>query len=572
MGELNRKRVLRCSVVCLGTINAISAPHKVGYSLVTPTTVWRCFSVRFEDFSFRRLYIYSGMIPSIGLKHSAKTAWLCRRQSTWERLKQTTRKPKITALQTEVKKTQQGKHYEHDYSIRPHTYSYTVEENKDAFEKYPLVDVKLLSKQPERPKRVKMLARDFMDDSLYNPNYGYFSKEVEIFTPTRPFDYNAIDNEDDFMFQWTKEYREYNKRPGKEDLDVQGAENRTVSRVSRQLWHTPTELFQPYYGEALARYLLVNYKLSLYPYSDLIIYEMGGGNGTLMTNILDYIRDTQPDVYSRTKYNIVEISTQLADKQMSNLHNRVQGTGHEHKVQIINSSIFDWKTVVPEPCFFIALEVFDNFAHDVIRYDNNSLVPYQGYVVIDEFGDFKEIYNPKLDAWAQKFLSLRDKLDYAPSWELGYHPLAQPLQLRQLKNILWPFRGDLSDPEYIPTRYLEFLYLLKRYFPEHRILASDFTHFSERISGYNSPVVQTVLNKSMIPVSTYMVLQGFFDIMFPTDFDLASDLYKKVCGKEVTTGSHSDFMETWAEVDHTMTRSGDNPLLSFYKNAAFMYS
>ena len=66
-------------------------------------------------------------------------------------------------------------------------------------------------------------------------------------------------------------------------------------RKSLQLWHTPTELFHPYYGEALARYILVNYKLNVYPYNDLIIYEMGGGNGTLMCDILNYIRKHQPE-------------------------------------------------------------------------------------------------------------------------------------------------------------------------------------------------------------------------------------------------------------------------------------
>ena len=39
---------------------------------------------------------------------------------------------------------------------------------------------------------------------------------------------------------------------------------------NRYNWHTPTELFHPYYGEALARYILVNYKLNVYPYNDLI--------------------------------------------------------------------------------------------------------------------------------------------------------------------------------------------------------------------------------------------------------------------------------------------------------------
>lgn len=41
--------------------------------------------------------------------------------------------------------------------------------------------------------------------------------------------------------------------------------------------------------------------MNRYPYHDLIIYEMGAGNGTLMANILDYIEEAHPDVYERTK-------------------------------------------------------------------------------------------------------------------------------------------------------------------------------------------------------------------------------------------------------------------------------
>ncbi|CAN6629302.1 hypothetical protein TRVA0_012S00826 [Trichomonascus vanleenenianus] len=490
-----------------------------------------------------------------------------RRQSTWEKLKNATRK----RMQQKEEARQQLKSFQHDYSVRPHTYSHSSEQNQEVFENIPLVTSKRLARNKDRPKHVRMLARDFMDDSLYNPNYGYFSKEVEIFSPSKPFSYNDIANQDEFMYKWTAEYQQY----GQEEIEASSDGNSNLHRplASRQLWHTPTELFKPYYGQALARYLLVNYKLSLYPYADLIIYEMGAGNGTLMLNILDYLRDTQPDVYSRTKYNIIEISGSLASKQASNLQKQASNQGHGDKVEIINKSIFDWTKEVPEPCFFIGLEVFDNFAHDVLRYDNFTYKPYQGYVVADRNGDLSELYSPDLDPWAQEFLKLRNEIpDYTPSWELGFHPLAQPTYLRRLKNLVWPFRGNFSDPEYIPTRYLEFLHVLKDKFPEHSILTSDFTHLDSTIAGYNSPVVQTVLNKEMIPVSTYMVLQGFFDILFPTDFDLASQLYQKVTGKVVKTSTHREFMETWAELDETSTRTGENPLLSFYQNAAFMHS
>ena len=271
------------------------------------------------------------MKPRIG---SNINPLLYRSKSTWERLRNATRKIDQNVEKSKQALSSVGKH---DYSVRPHTYSHIADANKEIFQRFPLVNSKKLSRMSERPRQVRMLTKDFIDDSLYNPNYGYFSKEVEIFTPSRPFSYNEIANQDDFLYKWTNEYQEYNKVP---ERDASGLRDSSAPRMSRQVWHTPTELFKPYYGQALARYLLVNYKLSLYPYADLIIYEMGGGNGTLMNNILDYIRDTQPDVYSRTRYNIIEISGNLASKQRSTLSEKAENVGHGSKVRIINKSIF----------------------------------------------------------------------------------------------------------------------------------------------------------------------------------------------------------------------------------------
>ena len=108
---------------------------------------------------------------------------------------------------------------------------------------------------------------------------------------------------------------------------------------TRQLWHTPTELFRPYYGEAIARYLVENYKLSNHPYHDLVIYEMGAGNGTLMLNILDHIRDIYPDIYDRTKFKVIEISPALASLQTSQLSRTASSRGHVDRVEIVNRSL-----------------------------------------------------------------------------------------------------------------------------------------------------------------------------------------------------------------------------------------
>jgi len=396
-----------------------------------------------------------------------------------------------------------------------------------------------------------MLMRDFIEDSLYNPQYGYFSKNVTIFSPGAPFDFNSIKDEPEFNNLLGKRYTQF-----EDELDEK------EFREDRQLWHTPTELFRPYYGEAIARYMVANYKLSLYPYHDLLIYEMGAGNGTLMLNILDYIRHTDPEVYARTKFRVIEVSSALASLQTHHLHASAASRGHADKVQIINKSVFDWDQYVPTPCFFLALEVFDNFAHDVIRYDPFTEEVMQGSVLIDAEGDFYEFYSRSLDPVAARFLRVRD----AACQDRRYpHPLHASKWRYKL-----PFAPNLTLPEYIPTRLMQFFSILGTHFPAHRLITSDFHNLPEATAGYNAPVVQTRYQRRTVLVRTPLVQQGYFDILFPTDFGVMEDIYRAITGRLTRVMTHEDFFRRWSYVGDTQMRSGENALLGWYKNASVM--
>lgn len=353
-------------------------------------------------------------------------------------------------------------------------------------------------------------------DSLYNPSYGYFSKQVVIFTPGDPFHFPSIRDELEFHSLLSKRYSEF-----EDALDAESPSD------TRQLWYTPTELFRPYYGEAVARYLCENYRQTTFPYHDLIIYEMGAGRGTLMLNILDYIRDVEPEVYEKTRYKIIEISSNLASVQQSTLMSSVESRGHKGKVEIINRSIFDWRDPVPSPCFFLAFEVFDNFAHDVIRYDLRTEEPMQGTVIIDEEGEFYEHFVPLKDPVIARYLRLRQ------SATEGCYPLpyTSPSGLNVPKQETWwaaakrrfrdgpllslPGRrinkkSGLSEPEYIPTRLMAFFEVLERYFPNHQLVTSDFHSLPDAIRGLNAPIVQTRFQRRPVPVSTPLVSSQAF--------------------------------------------------------------
>lgn len=511
-------------------------------------------------------------------------------------------------------------------------YPFAKQSPQDVFQSYPSTNSARMAQSKQRPHRTKMLVSDFIEDSLYNPNYGYFSKEVEIFHTDKPFDYNNFKDADEFMDSWKAAYLKYDEAQNAQSAqqnpfqdfhsetppetktskpetrlakyaqavrkqDLKAAGQFPKSKKSLQLWHTPTELFSPYYGEAIARYIIVNYKLNgCYPYEDLIIYEMGGGNGTLMCNILNYIKTTEPDIYNRTQYKIIEITSQLALKQLSlALKQKLVSRGLDTtKLEIYNKSIFDWKQTVEEHCYFIALEVFDNFSHDLVRYDATTGVPYEGHVLVDKHGDFYQFYTPELSYHTDLFLQLRENGSYPilpqtqcmsgrlkqlasmipfnPKMDL-IHPLLHSSAKLKLQNRFYPLKDNLTPGEFIPTRLLQFFRILKHKFPEHSLICSDFHSFSNTIPGYhNAPVVQTVLQDKMVDVSTFMCHQGYFDIMFPTDFNLAQDLYRQVTGKLAKVEHHSEFLEQWADVEATTTKRGENPMLDFYKNVSFMVS
>lgn len=58
--------------------------------------------------------------------------------------------------------------------------------------------------------------------------------------------------------------------------------------------------------------------------------------------------------------------------------------------------------------------------------------------------------------------------------------------------------------------------------------------------------------------------------MFPTDFGVMEALYQAITGKHTRVLSHESFMQRWAYVEDCETQSGENPLLSWYKNASVM--
>jgi len=107
------------------------------------------------------------------------------------------------------------------------------EAHDEEIAQYPRITAEELKACRTPPKGIKMLFREFIQDSLYNPHYGYFSSRAEIFSPVQPLEFNEMSESAELDAAVARLYREYDSTS--DPRDVTG---------SRQVWHTPTELFK----------------------------------------------------------------------------------------------------------------------------------------------------------------------------------------------------------------------------------------------------------------------------------------------------------------------------------------
>ncbi|KAJ2726152.1 hypothetical protein GGI07_000791 [Coemansia sp. Benny D115] len=403
------------------------------------------------------------------------------------------------------------------------------------------------------PRNVSMLTRDFISDSLYNPSYGYFSKQALIFSPRETYNFGQMRDSAEFLSMVGRQYDEMER----ELDDVRG--------LARQLWHTPTELFKPWYGRAVARHIVNQHKADCIARGTddpLVIYEMGGGNGTLMADIIGYVHENEPGLFSRMQYNIVEISAKLARNQLA----RQLGDS----VRVINKSMLQWNELVDKPCFFVAMEVIDNFAHDVVRYDYETGVPLQTIVRVYDDGEMEELYEPITDTLVKDYLAARSAI--------GFQSPALPPSWKRKLRMQLPLAPNLTRREFIPTQTFQLCRVLRDYFPRHRLVLSDFYTLPDSVpDSIDAPVVQTRFSGNMVPCETYLVQPGWFDIFFPTNFELLQSIYNSICRSDGTLPesqvcTQREFVTKNAELDRTRTRSGENPLVDFYENNKFLLS
>ena len=71
-------------------------------------------------------------------------------------------------------------------------------------------------------------------------------------------------------------------------------------------WITPSELFKPYYGYAVANFILN--QMENMKVKKLKIVEIGPGTGTIADSILEFFKFYNLDIYREAEYALIEIS------------------------------------------------------------------------------------------------------------------------------------------------------------------------------------------------------------------------------------------------------------------------
>lgn len=211
----------------------------------------------------------------------------------------------------------------------------------------PYSKLQVKEREALRITRPPELVREFIQDCLYSSNEGYFSRHVNIFSKgsESAIDWPSLKDENAYLLCLQALYRRQAEK------GPEGANSTSTPFNFQQLWHTPTVLFEPWYGYAVAKAMAE--KMRERGDSKLIVYEVGPGNATLCLSVLDYLRKHEPALYATAEYHLIEISPLLHAHQTR----AVSASHHASHVTCHHRSILDWTRYEREHCFVLAFEL-----------------------------------------------------------------------------------------------------------------------------------------------------------------------------------------------------------------------
>ena len=190
-----------------------------------------------------------------------------------------------------------------------------------------------------------LLTSDFISDRLYDKKEGYFSKkDAQLGFLEEPIIFSELFGYEDYM-------------------DI------LYKRYPKNAWLTPSEIFKPWYGMTIANYICKTFekakKMTLSRDTQpLKIIEVGAGNGSAASSILDYIKTFHPLKYKTMEYTVIEISKEMIARSKKNLSKNHQSKINSNHIKFEHQSIVEYSSYTKDFTFVLFLEVFDNMPHD----------------------------------------------------------------------------------------------------------------------------------------------------------------------------------------------------------------
>ena len=421
----------------------------------------------------------------------------------------------------------------------------------------------------------RMITRDFMHYGLYHRKFGYHPKMHRKYREKMTTGFHAP-----IPFAQLRGRHDYELVIGKYS-------------ESTPTFASPAQLYQPYYGWVIAEYLISVMKAKFHPQEPIVIYDIGAGTGSLAQNILDFLAEHYPEVYSRTEYHLVDIAPPLIAIQR---HRLVQ---HSQKVHIHHMSIHNWRTLETRRCFVLAFELFANFPHDFITWTSRYEV-YEQHIQFeqaDNISGVKERWFECTDPLILRYLRYSQMMQEQTFANLKLlcqtdglttvdRPLWDSLECQYRDNILTLMAKTIAINDgyrqmWVPTGQMVFLEVLAEFFPRHHALFADWNSVQDGVAGYNGPVIQAKVRVAPSlwarRVSNEIGLNcGTMDVCFPTDFLALETVYRNICGpeKEISNMQHPNFWKTFGGSKTALfrTTTGFNPLLEEFDTFQFFAS
>lgn len=312
-------------------------------------------------------------------------------------------------------------------------------------------------------------------------------------------------------------------------------------------------LYDPILTHSIARWLLVDYKLNHYPYSDLniiSIYTDLPQSLKIADSMMSYFRRVLADnMFERIRYTMVPLYShrqKLSSKMTRNIPGEVQIISD---AAIFTSESSDFplpqQFVIEDPVYFLMLnDVLKNTSHDLVRYNKGLDAWEQCYMDIDAAGGKSRRFDADLDYWCETSLTRA----------LQKYDLAAAKQ---------------SEGFYVPTRLIQLFDLLKTFAPAHKLFAIDtpqrwnpsFLSMIRLLAGY-----QPLRASKIVESQRSSIWSGRHEDCgprFTVDFTQIQQLYTSIndSAKFCQVDDLPEFVNQWLDVGSQETKQWSKDVL-----------